>query len=150
MFNFKAMQRKLIIIAGLLLGSFYSGIVNAQQTNLAPDQNPRYLESQYKYARIADTLNSLHGTTVQNTYKAYDWYEAKMERRRQNREWRHEERMNGYYDYSPSWGYSGYGGYGNYYPSVSLGYSWGNRWGGGWGGRGGWGSRTSVGVGFGW
>ncbi|MDN5284004.1 MAG: hypothetical protein JWR38_278 [Mucilaginibacter sp.] len=149
------MQRKLIIIAGLLFGSFYSGIVNAQQTGLAPDQNPRYLESQYKYARVADTLNSLHGTTIQNTYKAYDWYEAKLERRRQNREWRHQERMNGYDDYSPSWGLYGNSSY--YSPSVSLGYSWGNRWGGGgygnrWGGGygGRWGGRSSLGIGFGW
>jgi len=147
------MQRKLIIIAGLLFGSFYSGIVNAQQTALLPDQNPRYMESQRKYAMGADSLNSLHGTTIQNTYKAYDWYEAKLERRRQNREWRHQERMNGYYDYTPSWGL-----YGNYYPSVSLGYSWGNRWGGSYGNRWGggyggrWGGRSNIGigVGFGW
>lgn len=150
------MQRKIIIMAGLLFGSLYSGIVKAQQAGLLPDQNPRYMESQVKYARVADTLNSLHGTTVQNTYKAYDWYEARQERRLQNREWRHQERMNGYYDYSPGWGLYGYG---SYYPSVSLGYSWGrgygNRWGGyggNWGGgyRGGWGGRTSIGVGFGW
>ncbi|MDR6945396.1 hypothetical protein [Mucilaginibacter pocheonensis] len=135
------MQRKLIVIAGLLFGSLYSGIVKAQQTNLAPDQNPRYLESQYKYARSADSLNSLHGTTIQNTYKAYDWYEARLERRRQNREWRHQERMNGsYYDYTPWWGL--YGGY-SYYPYSNFGYSFGNHY----GRRGG---RTSFGIGLGW
>jgi hypothetical protein len=142
-YNFKVMQRKLIIIAGLLFGSLYSGIVNAQQISLAADQNPRYQESQRKYIRIADTLNSLHGTTIQNTYKAYDWYEAKLERRRQNREWRHEERLNGgYYDYTPSWGF-----YGNYsYPYSFGNYGYGNRF--GYGHR--FGGRTSVGVGFGW
>ncbi|GAA4310376.1 hypothetical protein GCM10023149_05020 [Mucilaginibacter gynuensis] len=123
----------------VLLCGLYSGIAKAQ-TALVADQNPRYLVSQVKYTRMADTLNSLHGTTVQNTYKAYDWYEAKLERRQQNREWRHQERMNGYYDYSPSWGLYG----GSYYSPFS---SWG--YGSGWG-RGGWGGRTSIGVGFGW
>ncbi|WP_419700881.1 hypothetical protein [Mucilaginibacter sp. NFX135] len=144
------MQRKLIIIASLLIGCFYSGVVHAQQTTaLEPDQNPRYLESQYKYMRGADSLNSLHGTTVQNTYKAYDWYEARLERRRQNREWRHEERMNGY-DYSPSW--SLYGGYSYPYSNWGWNSGWGGSWGNRWGGHrgGGWGGRTSVGIGFGW
>jgi hypothetical protein len=133
------MKSKVIIIACVVLCGLHSGILKAQQTTLDPDQNPRYKQSQAKYARVADTLNSLHGTTVQNTYKAYDWYEDKLERRRQNREWRHQENLNGYYDYSPSWGF-----YGNYsYPFPN--YSYGSRW-----GRGGWGGRTSVGIGFGW
>jgi hypothetical protein len=133
------MKSKLIITACMLLLGLFGGVVKAQQTNLAADQNPRYRESQAKYARVADTLNKLHGTTIQNTYKAYDWYEAKLDRRRQNREWRHEERMNGYNDYTPSWSV-----YGNYsYPFGSYGY--GNRW-----GRGGWGGRSSIGIGFGW
>lgn len=137
------MQRKLIMIAGLLFGSLYSGIVNAQQTSTAtPDQNPRYRESERRYARSADSLNRQHGTTIQNTYKAYDWYEAKQERRQQNRQWRHEERMNGYYDYTPAWSV-----YGSYAPYNSWGY--GNRW-GGYGGRWGGRSRIGVGVGFGW
>jgi hypothetical protein len=79
-----------------VLGGLYSGVASAQQTALLADQNPRYRESQAKYARGADSLTSLQGTTIQDTYKAYDWYEAKLERRRQNREWRHQERMNGY------------------------------------------------------
>ena len=117
------MKRNLIVISSLLLGSLYAGTANAQQSGLAPDQNPRYKESQEKYFKSADSLISQHGTTIQNTYKAYDWYEAKLERRRQNREWRHEERMNGYYDYpylsigadfSPFGRYGGYN-YGNYY-----------------------------------
>jgi len=138
------MKRNLFIIAALVAGCFYSFNVSAQQSSLVQDQNPRYKESERKYARIADTLNSEHGTTIQNTYKAFDWYEAKQERRQQNREWRHEERLNGgYYDYTPSW--SLYGGYS--YPFNSYrgygGYGFGNHWGGG---R----SRFGVGVGFGW
>ena len=135
------MKRKIIIIALMLFGGLYSGVVKAQQIALAPDQNPRYVESQVKYTEAADTLNSLHGTTIQDTYKAYDWYEAKLERRRQNREWRHQERLNGY-DYSPSW--SLYGGYSTY-PYSNFGYGYGN-----WGRGGRWGGRTSVGIGFGW
>ncbi|UOE51241.1 hypothetical protein MTO98_09140 [Mucilaginibacter sp. SMC90] len=138
------MKKNIFIMALMLLGGLFSGTVKAQQTaTLVADQNPRYAESMAKYLRSADTLNSLHGTTIQNTYKAYDWYEAKLERRRQNREWRHQERMNGYYDYSPSWGL-----YGGYSYSPFLNYGWGNRWGGYYGGR--WGGRTSIGVGFGW
>jgi hypothetical protein len=134
------MKTKIIIAAVTILCGFYSSVASAQQTTLAADQNPRYRESQVKYAGVADSLNSLHGTTIQNTYKAYDWYEAKLERRRQNREWRHQERLNGYYDYAPSWGL-----YDNYYsPSINFGF--GNRW-----GRGGyWGGRSSIGIGFGW
>ncbi|GAA3960957.1 hypothetical protein [Mucilaginibacter dorajii] len=133
------MKTKIIIAAVTVLCGLYSGIVNAQQITLLADQNPRYRESQIKYSSGADSLNSLHGTTIQDTYKAYDWYEAKLERRQQNREWRHQERMNGYFDYTPSWGL-----YDNYYsPSINFGF--GNRW-----GRGGWGGRSSIGVGFGW
>jgi len=132
------MKRNLVILAALLAGSFYSYSAKAQQGPLVQDQNPRHMESERKYARVADTLNCEHGTTIQNTYKAYDWYEARQEQRQQNRAWRHEERLNGGYDgYTPSWGL--YGGYS--YPFSSYrNYGYGNRWGGG--GR--------LGIGFGW
>lgn len=81
------MKTKIIIAAVTILGGLYSGVASAQQTALLADQNPRYRESQAKYARGADSLTSLQGTTIQDTYKAYNWYEAKLERRRQNREW---------------------------------------------------------------
>ncbi len=133
------MKTKIIIAAVTVLCGIYSSKVSAQQITLLADQNPRFRESQIKYAQGADSLNSLHGTTIQDTYKAYDWYEAKLARRQQNREWRHQERMNGYYDYTPSWGL-----YDNYYtPSLSFGF--GRSW-----GRGGWGGRSSISVGFGW
>jgi hypothetical protein len=134
------MKTKMIIAAVVAICGLFVNAASAQQTALVADQNPRYKESQAKYARGADSLNSLHGTTIQNTYKAYDWYEARQERRQQNREWRHQERMNGYSNYAPSWGL-----YDNYYsPSINFGF--GNRW-----GRGGyWGGRSRIGVGFGW
>lgn len=137
--NLKVMKKNLIIIATLFLGSLYINTAKAQQsTALAADQNPRHRESEHKYARRADTLNNLHGTTIQNTYKAYDWYEARQERRQQNRAWRHEEYLNsGYSGYSPSWGLYG--------SSYAYPYSWGSY---GYGSR--FGGRGRVGFGIGW
>jgi hypothetical protein len=135
------MKKSLIITTLILIGGLCNSIVKAQQAFLAADQNPRYMESQAKYTAMADTLNALHGTTIQNTYKAYDWYQDKLDRRKQNREWRHQEIMNGAYSYSPSWGI--FGGYSSY-PFGNYGYGYGNRW-----GRGGfWGPRASVGIGW--
>lgn len=135
------MKRKLIITTLLLIAGLTGGKAIAQQTALVPDQNPRYKESEARYLPIADSLNRLQGTTVQNTYKAYDWYTARQERRQQNREWRHQERMYGsYYNYTPGWGlYSGYS-YPYYSSFGNYGYGRGNRWGGGWG----------LGIGYGW
>ena len=67
---------------------------NAQQNGLAPDQNPRYKESQERYIKQTDSLSNTEGITLQQTYKAYDWYEARLERRQQNREWRHQQNFN--------------------------------------------------------
>ncbi|QKJ28787.1 hypothetical protein HQ865_03100 [Mucilaginibacter mali] len=139
------MKAKFIIIATFVLGALYSGATLAQQRVLAADQNPRYMESQAKYARVADSLTTTQGTTIQDTYKAYDWYEARQERRQQNREWAHQERMNGYYDYSPSWGIYG----GSYYSPFYNNYNYGRGWGRG-AYRGGWGGRSHIGIGFGW
>jgi hypothetical protein len=135
------MKRNLIIITGVLAAGLFGGSAMAQQTALAPDQNPRYQESAKKYTLLADSLTKWQSTTIQGTYKAYDWYTAREERRQQNREWR---RMYGGYNYSPSWGLYG-GGYN--YPFYSsfgnYGYGYGNRWGG-------WGGRWGVGVGYSW
>jgi len=137
------MKRNLIIIATLAI-SFIGVNARAQQAPLAPDQNPRYHESATRYMLVADSVNRLQGTTVQNTYKAYDWYTARQERRQQNREWRHQERMyGGYYSYSPGWSiYGGYSPYNNYYSNFGWG-GYGNRWGG-------YGNRWGVGLGWGW
>jgi hypothetical protein len=133
------MKRNLIIITLLAAGSLFGSTAMAQQAALAPDQNPRYHESANKYRLIADSLTRTQGTTVQNTYKAYDWYTAREERRQQNRQWRN---MYGGYNYSPGW--SLYGGYSSYYPFYSsfgnYGYGYGNRWGGRWG----------MGIVYGW
>jgi len=136
-------MKRNIIITIILAGSLFSGNAIAQQAALAPDQNPRYHESANKYMLVADSLNRLQSTTVQNTYKAYDWYTAREERRQQNRQWRN--MYGGYYNYSPGW--SLYSGYSSYYPFYSsfgnYGYGYGNRWGG-------WGGRWGVGIGYSW
>ncbi len=137
------MKRNLIIIA-LIAAGFAGSKASAQQAALAPDQNPRFHESANKYLHVADSVNRLQGTTAQNTYKAYDWYQAREERRQQRREWRHQERMyGGYYSYSPGWSvYGSYYPYNNFYGNYGWG-GYGNRWGG-------WGNNWGLGFGFSW
>lgn len=82
---------KKILLFGLLLIFFTA--TNAQDNTLAPDQNPNYKQSLDKYKSQSDKLLATMNTTVQDTYKAYDWYEAKMERRHQRIEDRRERRL---------------------------------------------------------
>jgi len=109
------MKPKLII--GTVIG-FFAFIANgySQQTSLVQDQNPAYETSRAKYMNVADSLTTTQGTTVQNTYKVYDWYEAREERRKLRSE-RNDQN---------SWLYPSVG----YYPSYGFGdfgYSWGYR-----------------------
>lgn len=111
------MKRNLIIIAGCIASFAYATIGYAQKPELVEDQNPRYQESRAKYIELADSLTQTQGTTVQNTYKAYDWYTAREERRALRRA----------RNYDNSWYNSNY--YGNsYYPygGLSLGIGFGN------------------------
>ncbi|WP_207511317.1 hypothetical protein [Longitalea luteola] len=109
------------------------------QTSLEPDQNPDYMISQVKYARMADSINRLHGTTPQETYKAIDWMADRQAAREQRRAFRRELRLerarNGYgwyyndFDYYYPRTYSNYypvysRGYGSYYPVYSRGYGY--------------------------
>ncbi|NCI48316.1 hypothetical protein GWC95_00180 [Sediminibacterium roseum] len=101
----------------------------AQNTNtLAPDQNPNYMVSQLKYTNTKDSLLSYSNTTAQETYKAYDWLEAREERRSERRAYRREAALlNGYYSPTVNYGWSNYGyrSYNNYYnPYYSR-----SRWG---------------------
>ena len=110
------------------------------QTNLVEDQNPNYFISQAKYTSMADSLNSLHGTTPQETYKAIDWMADRQEARDQRRAFRRELRMerakNGWYyndysyyypRYSDNYYYRRYQPYHNYRPGYSRNYSGYNR-----------------------
>ena len=99
---------------------------------LLPDQNPRYRESLQAYLYKEDSLTANEGTTVQQTYKAYQYFEAKRERKDQRRQWRQDRRVmrnTGYYsDYTYSdyaRGYSTPYSYG--YPTYHS-YNTGFRW----------------------
>lgn len=66
---------------------------NAQEANTATDQNPNYKASLEIYKSQQDELVSTMNTTLQDTYKAYDWYEAKQERKQQRIADRRERRL---------------------------------------------------------
>ncbi|WP_316841032.1 hypothetical protein [Pedobacter gandavensis] len=123
------MKRKLIFILGCIASLVYSTMSYAQKSGLVHDQNPRYLESRAKYMYLADSLNLTQGSTVQNTYKAYDWYTAREERRQTRRE-RNNSDWYSPYDYNGGYYYPSF----NYYPrfgySLGLGYGHYGRYGG--------------------
>ena len=62
--------------------------------DLVPDQNPSYKQSMDKYAAALTSLQTTMNTTVQNTYKAYDWSTAKAERQAERRAFRRERALN--------------------------------------------------------
>jgi hypothetical protein len=107
------------------------------QTGLVQDQNPNYLISEAKYTKMADSLNSLHGTTPQETYKAIDWMADRREAREQRRAFRRELRLerarygwyNNDYSYYPYYG-SNYNYYYHPYHNYRYGYrnGWNNYW----------------------
>ncbi|MEC4112536.1 hypothetical protein [Myroides pelagicus] len=115
-----------IKIFGIALGLLSVGqTVHAQE--LVEDQNPDYRNSMYKYVAISDSLTTTLSTTIQDTYKAYDWYEVKQERKAQRKLWRHEERMTrakyGRSYYNDYYG-NGYNGYYNSYYNNGYNNSW--------------------------
>lgn len=94
------------------------------QQPLLPDQNPRYQESMHLYLISEDSLTAQEGTTRQQTYKAYQFMEAKAERREQRRQDRRERRRAWSWGAWDSWNYWDYPGY-NYgygYPGYGYGY----------------------------
>lgn len=76
----------------ILLAALAPAAPAAAQT-LLPDQNPNYAVSRDKYMRLADSLTRLHGTTQHDTYAAPDWYEQKLQRRDDRREFRRQLRL---------------------------------------------------------
>lgn len=67
-----------------------SHMVNAQES--AADQNPNHSISAEKYDQLSNTTETTQGKTIQETYKAYDWREAKTERRQLRSDRRYEIR----------------------------------------------------------
>lgn len=125
------MKVNLIFVMSCIASLAYSASGYAQKVDPLKDQNPRYQESRAKYIELADSLNRDQGTTVQQTYKAYDWYEAREDRRKLRRERNFQLNLNsGYYYGSPyfypsiSYGNYGFGRGFNY--GGHIGYSWGN------------------------
>lgn len=134
------MKRNVLYNLLLLPLAMFLATWSMSQTNLVEDQNPNYLVSQAKYTSMADSLNSLHGTTPQETYKAIDWLADKREARDQRRAFRRELRMerakNGWYyndysyyypRYSGNYYYRRYHPYHNYRPGWNRNYSGWNR-----------------------
>lgn len=125
------MKKTLMTIAGCLLGLTFNLSIFAQQANLEKDQNPRYEQSRAKYMNMSDSLTRNQGTTIQQTYKAYDWYEAREERRKLRRETNYNNGLynNSYYgglNFYPTMRFNnwGYGNYGRGYFRRGFNYGW--------------------------
>jgi hypothetical protein len=100
-----------------------------QQNELAPDQNPDYQKSRSYYMGVKDSLVATMNTTAQQTYKAYDWYEEKMERKAERRRLRNERyRYNTYYGSYNNFNNYPYWNNGYYGPAYNNHWNnWGNR-----------------------
>lgn len=118
-----------------LLVLFFTGTIFLRaQAITEPDQNPNYAQSMHKYMGSKDSLLAYANTTIDQTYKAYDFYQARLERRQQRRDRRYNVRMiraeNSYY---PSYNYGGYSpwnSWGNYGGRFipNIGFRSGNWW----------------------
>jgi hypothetical protein len=99
------------------LASLLISITAIAQEAPVPDQNPNYMVSRSKYMKMADSVNTWHSTTYQDTYNSIDYLEdraeARMQRQAFRRELRLERARNGYGGY-----YNDY----NYYPSYQNRY----------------------------
>ena len=94
----------------------------AQNPSLQPNQNPNYKISEEKYTRYKDSLLVNSNTTIHETYKTYDWYESKNERRNERRDNRRQRSSYGYNQY----GYNNYGWNNSYNNRLGYNNSWGN------------------------
>jgi hypothetical protein len=74
----------LVILAATTLPAF-----SQEKTG---DQNLWYQESRQHYMLVADSLTQSQSTTLQQTYKAYDFLQLKQEKKDQRREWRQQNR----------------------------------------------------------
>ena len=105
----------------LIVFTFCMFSLNASSQDLAYDQNPNFRQSRDKYMKVADSVNKLHSTTVQETYKAIDYMQAKEEARQQRKEYRQQRRLYAdqyryrrYYDHDPYYYYPSSSRYGRY------------------------------------
>lgn len=132
------MIRPLLIVATLFLGVV--GFGQSANTTLLPDQNPNYLLSQEKYTKFRDSLLVSSNTTIQDTYKAYDWYQAREERRMNRRQARWDRNR-----FGNGWNVGWNNGFNNGWNNWGWNNGW-NSWNNNWGWNGGWGFRPSIGF----
>jgi hypothetical protein len=81
--------------------SIFTAGFATQAQELATDQNPNYKVSMDKYASTQVGLQATNNTTIQDTYKAYDFSEAKAARQAERRNFRRERRL--FNSYNNSW-----------------------------------------------
>jgi hypothetical protein len=113
---------KCLLLPGLAITLSLTAPIRAAAQTLLPDQNPRYQESMQAYLLKEDSLTMNEGSTVQQTYKAYQYFVAKQERRDQRRQWRQDRRMARSSAYWSDYTYNDYAiGYNTPYP-YSYGY----------------------------
>jgi hypothetical protein len=98
---------KRIIFTLIILAAGFA----TQAQELAPDQNPNYKVSMDKYAATQISLQSTNNTTIQNTYKAYDWSTAKAERKAERRNFRRERIL--FNNYNNNWNNNGFNSWNN-------------------------------------
>lgn len=100
------------------------------QTSQVADQNPQYRQSQDKYMAMSDSVTKWHGTTLQNTYKAYDFLEAKAERKADRKNYKRNLRLTRSRQYGYNNNYDSYYNrrYNSYYNSYSNPYRRWYRW----------------------
>jgi hypothetical protein len=105
------------------------------QSQFVSDQNPNYTLSQQRYTKVLDSLETTMNTTIQNTYKAYDWYEAKLEKQENKMKARYKIRLiraenrNNNYNWgnniNNNWGW----GYQHFFPcTIQRRGNWWYRW----------------------
>jgi len=82
------------VITTLLLLVVAATLQAQTSTELVPDQNPNYLQSQARYTKFRDSLVQYQNTTVQQTYKAFDWYQEKLDRKNTRFDNRQQRRVN--------------------------------------------------------
>jgi hypothetical protein len=106
-------MKKILFTCSILVASLAS-----QAQELAIDQNPNYKVSMDKYAASQLSLQTTNNTTTQNTYKAYDFSEAKAERRAERRNLRRERQM--YYNMNNGYYYGNNNGFNDYYDNSNF------------------------------
>ena len=110
----------------IFLITFLWAFTGWSQDEPAPNQNPDYALSRARYMGVADSLTALHGTTLQETYKAIDWLADRREARAARRSFRQQLRLSRAQWYSQSYYPSYRYGTGRYHRSYRS--HWFNPW----------------------